>query len=287
MSNAPAHPPEGRGISRRTLIGGLLVATAAVTGTGTAMFMKMNEEESPKPTTPFDPFEPTFGKEGLVTNAFAFVHPDNPHSKRSRDWVTTSGSLFAKDGAGWTGVPDAGNTGPDSARHTESAVFRLVTRRRDFGPVEVSAWVRLEPPVTTRRTPARDWDGGHVWLRYHSPQELYALSFRRRDDVVVIKRKIPGFGPEDEDSGGYATLAEGRHALSYGAWHHVVASAVNLPSGSVRLRLDIDGKTVLTGEDRTPGPLRRPGGVGLRADNTELLFRDFRALPEPSAPTSE
>ncbi|WP_274563512.1 hypothetical protein [Streptomyces spiramyceticus] len=275
--------PLGRRISRRTLVYGLLLAAAAVIGTGTALFIKMNEEGSPKPEAVF---APRFAKEGLVTNAFAFLHPSNPHSRLSRDWITTSGSLFAKNGAGWTGVPDADNTGPSSARHTDSAIFRLVTRRRDFGPITVSMWVRLEPPITTPRTPARDWDGGHIWLRYHSPQELYAISFRRRDGVVVIKRKIPGFGPEDEDSGGYATLADGKYAMSYGTWHHVAASAVNLPSGSVSLRLDIDGKTVLTGKDRTPGPLRRPGGVGLRADNTELFFRDFRATPVHPTPTS-
>jgi hypothetical protein len=287
MSDAPTRReilrPKGRRISRRTLIYGLLLVAAMIIGTGTTLFIKTNEEGSRESAALF---EPRFTKEGLVTNAFAYLHPSNRHSRLSRDWITTSGSLFAKDGAGWTGVPDDEDTGPDSARHTESAVFRLVTRRRDFGPVRVSMWVRLEPPITTQRTPARDWDGGHIWLRYHSPQELYGISFRRRDGIVVIKRKIPGFGPEDEDNGGYATVAEGKHAIAYGTWHHLAASAVNLPSGSVLLRLDIDGKTVLTGEDRNPGPLTRPGRVGLRADNTELFFRNFRATPVQPTPTS-
>ncbi|MFF4249919.1 hypothetical protein ACFY1L_01760 [Streptomyces sp. NPDC001663] len=283
MNDEPTHPPKARRISRRRLVYGLILVVAVVIGAGTALFLKSNEEGPSKPAALF---EPTFGKEGLVTNAFAFLYPDNPRAKLSRDWIATSGSLFAKDGAGWTGVPDAEDTGPDSARHTESAIFRLVTRRRDFGAVTVSVWVRLDPPITTPRTPAREWDGGHIWLRYHSPQELYGVSFRRRDGAVVIKRKIPGSGTENEDNGSYATLAESTHAISYGAWHQVEASAVNLPSGSVLLRLEIDGKTVLTGEDHTPGRLTRPGGVGLRADNTELLFRDFRALPVQTTPTS-
>ncbi|MGN9758410.1 hypothetical protein [Streptomyces sp. SD31] len=275
---------KGRRIPRRTRLYGLLLATAVAMGTGTALLMQMGEEEPRAKSAVV--FEPTFGKEGLVTNAFAFLHPKNPDAKLSRDWITTSGSLFAKDGAGWTGVPDAEETGPDSARHTGSAIFRLVTHRRDFGAATVSTWVRLDPPVTTPSTPAREWDGGHIWLRYHSPEELYGLSFRRRDGEVVIKRKIPGHGGGGEDDGRYVTLAEGRHALSYGTWHQVEASAVNLPSGSVRLRLDIDGKTVLTGTDRSPGPLRQPGRVGLRADNTELLFRDFRATPVRPTPTA-
>ncbi len=274
--------PKRRRIPRRARLYGLLLTTAVVIGTGTALLLNMSDEETPKPAALF---EPAFGKDGLVTNAFAFLHPHDPHAKLSPDWITTSGSLFARDGAGWTGVPDGEDTGPDSARHTDSAIFRLVTRRRDFGAATVSTWVRLDPPVTTPRTPAREWDGGHIWLRYHSPQELYGLSFRRRDGEVVIKRKIPGYGG-GEDNGRYVTLAEGRHAISYGTWHQVEASAVNLPSGSVLLTLDIDGKRVLTGKDRTPGPLRRPGGVGLRADNTELLFRDFRATPVHPTPTS-
>ncbi|MDH6515078.1 hypothetical protein M2164_001558 [Streptomyces sp. SAI-208] len=291
MSDEPrsALRTEGRRASRRTLVFVLLLATAAFIGTGTALVMRMTGETPRKPAVDaepgFAPFEPRFAKGGLVTNEFAYLHPRNRQARASRDWIATSGSLFAKDGAGWTGVPDVGDTGADSARHTDSAVFRLVSRRRDFGPVTVSVRSRLEPPVTTPKTPARDWDGGHIWLRYHSPDELYAISFRRRDGAVVIKRKIPGWGPEDEDTGGYATLAEGRHAISYDTWHRVSASAVNLDSGSVRLRLDIDGKTVLTAEDRTPGPLRRPGGVGLRADNTELLFAGFHAMQAP-APTS-
>lgn len=266
--------------SRRALVYGLLLATAVAIGTGTALFMSTTDDEPPKPK---GVFEPRFAKEGLVTNAFAFLHPNDPDAKLSRDWITTSGSLFAKDGAGWTGVPDAEDTGPDSARHTDSAVFRLVTRRRDFGAVTVSMRVRLDPPITTPSTPAREWDGGHIWLRYHSPQELYGLSFRRRDGEVVIKRKIPGYGA-GEDNGRYVTLAEGKHAISYGTWHQVEARAVNLPSGSVLLRLSIDGRPVLTGEDRSPGALRRPGGVGVRADNSELLFREFRATPVHSAP---
>ena len=227
------------------------------------------------------PFTPVFTGAGLVTNEYAFRHPNAADARRSADWVVTSGSLFAVDGEGWTGASDTGFTGADSARTTDSAVFRLVSRRRDFGAVSVTTWVRLKPPVTTARTPAQDWDGGHLWLRYHGPEELYALSFRRRDGSVVIKRKVPAHDAQAVDGGDYATLAEARHAFPYGGWHKVTASAVNYPGG-VRLALEIDDRPVLATTDRTPGPLTRPGGVGIRADNTELFFRDFHAGPTAS-----
>ncbi|MEU2334024.1 hypothetical protein ABZ770_07645 [Streptomyces sp. NPDC006654] len=224
----------------------------------------------------FPDFRPRFGADGLVTNEWASRNPHGQGAHDSSDWVATSGSLFARDGLGWTGRPDAGATGPDSATADDSAVFRLVSRRRDFGAVAVSFKVRLLPPITTARTPKQDWDGAHVWLRYHSPQELYALSFRRRDGSVVIKRKVPSHDAASVDGGDYATVAEGRHAIGYGDWHRIEASAVNASSG-VRLRLAVDGTEVLHTVDRTPGPLTTPGGVGLRVDNSEMWFGDFRA----------
>jgi hypothetical protein len=109
---------------------------------------------------------------------------------------------------------------------------------------------------------------------------LYALSFRRRDGVIVIKRKIPAKDASAANGGDHATLAQGRHAFTYGSWHQLAASAVNTPSGRVLLRLDVDGQTLLTAEDRTPGRLLAPGGVGLRGDNSEMYFRDFAAAPQ-------
>lgn len=225
---------------------------------------------------PFPEFRPRFGADGLVTNEWAFRNPHRPKAHESSDWVATSGSLFARGGLGWTGRPDTGETGPDSDTADDSAVFRLVSRRRDFGPVAVSFLVRLQPPITTARTPQKDWDGAHIWLRYHSPQESYALSFRRRDGAVVIKRKVPSHDASAVEGGDYTTVAEGRHAISYGDWHRVEAHAVNTFSG-VRLRLMINGKEVLHTVDDTPGPLTTPGGVGLRVDNSELWFGDFLA----------
>ncbi|MGW2426120.1 hypothetical protein ACWC0C_44135 [Streptomyces sp. NPDC001709] len=263
---------EARGPSRRAVLGGLLLgAAAAGAAAGTAAELLTG----PKPARSF---RARFPADGLVTNEYAYRNPHDPLARTSPDWSVTSGSLFARDGDGWTGPPDVGDTGPDSTRHTDSAVFRLVTHRRDFGAVKVRTTVCPAPPATTERTPAQDWDGGHIWLRCHGPEELYALSFRRRDGLVVIKRKVTAKDASAVDGGGYATVAERRHTFPYCTWHRVTAGAVNTPSGTVLLRLDIDGQTVLAAEDRTPGPLLTPGGVGLRADNTELLFRDFTAL---------
>ncbi|MFD5815539.1 hypothetical protein [Streptomyces sp. NPDC127038] len=257
------------GLTRRQLIwfGAAAGLGAAVAGVGT--WERYGNDAFPD-------FWPRFGADGLVTNEWAFRHPHGSGAHRSADWVATSGSLFASGGLGWTGRPDAGKTGPHSQTADDSAVFRLVSRRRDFGPVRVSFQIRIQPPITTARTPPEAWDGAHVWLRYHSPQELYALSFRRRDGTVAIKRKVPSHDSSAVEGGDYATIAEGSHGISYGDWHRVEAQAVNTFSG-VRLRLVINGKEVLHTVDDAPGPLATPGGVGLRADNSELWFGDFSA----------
>lgn len=270
---AGPEPGPAGGISRRLLFGVGSGVVLAAAGAAAVLETRGGGGEPALPASP--PFAARFGRSGLVTNEYAYRSPHAPDAVNDPDWSVTSGSLFAKDGDGWTGRPDGGETGADSARFTDSAVFRMVTRRRDFGDVEVRCAVRVGRPVTTARTPLQDYDGGHVWLRYHSPEELYALSFRRRDGQVVIKRKVPAHDAAAANGGDYATLAEAAHGFAYDTWHHIRASVENRSSGAVRLRLEIDGRTVLTADDHTPGPLRPPGGVGLRADNCELTFRDF------------
>ncbi|MFH9617450.1 hypothetical protein [Streptomyces pratensis] len=234
--------------------------------------------EPPVPAgDPEAPFLPQFPMEGLVTDEYAYRHPESGDARLSHDWVVTSGSLFAQWAIGWTGVPDGDAPGPGPGPHTGSSVFRLVTRRRDFGDSTVRCRVFLKPPGATGRTPARDWDGGHLWLRYRSAQELYALSFRRRDGTVVLKRKHPTPGRPVGEEGVYTTLATADHALDYGRWHQVAASASRCRGDGVRIVLTLDGRTVLDTEDRTPGRLTAAGGVGLRGDNTEMAFFGFTA----------
>ena len=60
----------------------------------------------------------------------------------------------------------AGPGVPDDA--TGSAVFRMVSVERDFNDVDVSVTLRVDELVTTGRTPAQDYDGAHIWVRYES-----------------------------------------------------------------------------------------------------------------------
>ncbi|MCQ4211416.1 hypothetical protein [Streptomyces longispororuber] len=219
-------------------------------------------------------FRPRFPQQGLVTNEFAYWHPNRAHVRHSPDWTMTSGSLFGKDGAGWTGVPDGNGPDARSATGTDSAVFRLASRRRDFGQTTVRLRLRVQRMVTTGRTPSQPFDGVHIWLRFHSEQETYAVSVARRDGEVAVKRKTRG---GTSNGGTYVTLAHAHAPAPPGSWRPVSTSARTLADGRVRLTLDLAGRRVLDVVDDEPGELARPGAVGIRGDNTEFLFGGFVA----------
>ncbi|MEU5183383.1 hypothetical protein [Streptomyces longwoodensis] len=282
------------GLPRRGLVtGGLAAALSTVgllprsTGTDTAGRTGAVRDDIPparhasRPLPGTRPFVPLFPHRGLVTNEYAYRHPGAADARTSRDWTVTSGSLLSRWGCGWSGVPDGDTPDPASRLHTGSAVLRAVSGRRDFGDVTLLSRFFLRPPGETPRTPATAWDGGHLWLRYRSAQELYALSFCRRDGTVALKRKAPPAGAAAGTEGLYTTLAQARAPLRHDTWHQVVAQAVTTAAGSVLLRLQVDGRTVVRAEDTAPGALSGPGGVGVRGDNTELYFHGFAAVPSP------
>src|SRR5258708_39144373 len=76
--------------------------------------------------------------DGLITNEYAFWNSSDPKAVQSPPWQMDSGSFFAKDQAGWTGLPDDKTPDATSSKGTNSAVFRLTTRGSDFGDVAVS-----------------------------------------------------------------------------------------------------------------------------------------------------
>jgi len=153
--------------------------------------------------------------DGLVTNEWAFWNRDDPRGARIANWELDSGSLFARHGRGWTGIPDSRAPDPRSSSGNHSAVFRLDTRRRDFGDVEVSFELLDHGLSSTAATPAVAWDGVHVWLRYQSEYQLYYASINRRDDTSVIKKKVPGGA---SNGGTYYELGPAvAHKVPYGS----------------------------------------------------------------------
>lgn len=219
--------------------------------------------------------------DGLLTNEYAHRHPEDLLAKRSPLWEMTSGSLFAKNNEGWTGVPDGGDTKRFSDKATNSAVFRMVTKQADFENVLVEFELCNEGLAFSSKTPKVAWDGVHIFLRYQSQYCLYYASVNRRDNMVIIKKKVPG---GVSNGGTYYNLSNyNSYPVPYGKWQHVGASVRNNGDGSVTIELYAGGKLIAVATDSGKGgePIRSPGKVGIRGDNAELSFKDFKVSSLP------
>ena len=216
-------------------------------------------------------------RDRLVTDEHAYRDRGVP---RSAIWTQTSGSLFVKDGHGWTGEPDGGSRDKRTPHATGSAIFRLVSKRHDVGNAEVAFRLNILKLVTSVRTPdERNFDGVHVMLRYATPQQLYAASVSRRDGSILIRKKIPG-GPDPANGGTWMDVGQrATLPIAFGTWRDVVVRVRNQPDGSVTFRIVVDGTTIATARDDGVGglpPYTQPGRMGFRMDNADVLFDDVR-----------
>lgn len=228
----------------------------------------------------------------LVTNEYAYWNPLRTNAVRSVDWELTSGSLFASSGYGWTGKVDRVSPGPTSSAGTNSAVFRLNTRRHDFSDVVVRFSAKIVRMASNSATFPVAWDGIHIWLRYQSQYHLYYASVARRDGVVLIKKKCPG---GVFNNGTYYTISPEvkGYPIALGQWRNVAATVANRADGSVRITLLVNGSYIVGANDKGVGcpPIRAPGAVGIRGDNAEFLFTRFAvsrletATPTTRSPT--
>jgi hypothetical protein len=218
------------------------------------------------------------GPTGVVTSERAYWDSTNPY--RQRTWEMTSGCLFRTKGHATTSPHiDSGSPDVKCSKHTDNADFRLNTVNRSYGNVNVRLKLNVVRQTSTPKTPPVAWDGVHIFLRYQSQFELYYASTSRRDGRVAIKKKCRG-GPSN--GGTYYTLAQRRgYPIRIGKIEVVGATVRTNADGSVTILLlrSVNGSLtpVLRATDRGVGcaPLRRPGAVGLRGDNTEFRFDDF------------
>jgi hypothetical protein len=214
--------------------------------------------------------------DGLITNETAHWSPTNPSAVYSPIWDQTSGTFYAQGNQGWTGMPDSQNN---------SAVFRVTTQRADFRDVSVSFSLLNQGLTTTARTPAVAWDGLHIFLRYQTEAHLYYASLNRRDNTVIIKKKIPG-GPSN--GGTYYNLSPAiPFNVPYNAWQSVKATVKTNPNQSVTIQLFQQGQLLASATDTGAiggPPITAAGRVGIRGDNANLKFDNFLVQSLDSPP---
>lgn len=237
------------------------------------------EEPAPAPNPGSALFREEFDyPDGLITNEYSTWNPSHADASLSSTWEMTSGSLFAQNGSGWTGKPDGcSSSSPASEPCTASDVFRLNTKRHDFGNVTVSLDLRNNSLTSSSRTPEEAWDGIHVWLHYQSEYKLYYASFNRRDGHIVIKKKCEG---GSENGGTYYELGSGEASgfpIPFGTWQHLAASIQDNPDGSVTITMFRNGAKILSATDSGTGcaPIAAAGSVGVRGDNADFNIDNF------------
>lgn len=214
---------------------------------------------------------------GLLTNDYAYWSATDPRSLGSQVWDVTSGSLFAHDGNGYTGVPDDRPADATSRSGTHSAIFRLTTRDRSFRNVSVQTRLKVRRLSSTRSTPRVDWDGVHLFLHYKSQYRLYYASIARRDGRVVIKKKCPG-GPSNHGTYYELTDEQAGYPIAFGSWRSAGTTIRDNADGSVTITLTVDGRAAAEATDRGVGcaPITGGGAVGIRGDNAEFEFADYQ-----------
>jgi len=224
----------------------------------------------------YDPFTVS---NRLLTNEYAYWNSYSTTAKRDPYWEMTSGSLFALNDAGWTGTISHCSPNATSSNCTDSAVFRLNTKNFNYGNVNVGFHLLQIGLGSTSYTPPVAWDGVHIFLRYQSEYNLYYASVNRRDGSVVIKKKCKG---GSTNGGTYYTLASrSGYPIPFGVWQSVSASAINLSSSAVNLRLYRNGVQLLSVNDY--GKVGCPaivhaGATGIRGDNDNFLFDNFTVV---------
>jgi hypothetical protein len=219
------------------------------------------------------------GPDGLITNSYAFWNKWDDRAIRSSIWETETASLFRKDGAGWTGVPDDVDVDRTSSNGTGAEIFRMWTQRGDFGDVQVD--MDLLNEGYTDGSPgweAHSWDGVKIWLRRQGGSSadtmFYTAEVNRRQGNVIVQKKC-----SEDDYAFLGQTSTSSTALNarIGQWERVGGTARNNPDGSVTIQVIRDGRVALTVTDRGDvcAPLTAPGKVGIRADNAQFRVDNF------------
>lgn len=230
-----------------------------------------------------DSFPSANGVNSLITNSYAFNQPEGVQSPH---WETNSGSLFWQSGTGWSGRPSSSCTPDvDSIPCTNSGIFRLRTKRTDFGDVRVDTDLRVNAMTDLVSKTTSVGEGVQLWLRYQADRpggplgtDLYKFETNRRDGNVTIKKKCFDTGSSTNDGVYYELARSGGHPIPLGRWQKIGASAKNNTGGSVTLKLYREGVQLLEATDRGTGcaPLRGAGRVGVRGDDADFNLDNFR-----------
>ena len=284
LSASPKHTRRGRASVFAATLATLLlggVAPSAAFAAGPLDVLRFLSPPSPSPqpsSSPAPLFSDAFsGPDGVITNHYAYWTGDS-RAHRSSDWEAESGCFLRRGNTGWTGIPTGGVPNRDCTDRTGSNVFRVFTKRSDFRDVAVTMDLRNNGfTAGTPTRPAVSWDGVKLFLRRQDGTYLYSAEVNRRQGNLMIQKKCPG---GSVSGGTYHVLGQtrtGSHPSDVGSWERVGGTVRTNADGSVTLQVIRAGSVTLESTDRGAGcpPIRAPGQVGIRGDNTNFNVDNF------------
>lgn len=244
--------------------------------------LPLAEPTTPVPKTLF--FDALSSPDGIVTNEYSHYNSTGLCPHTSAVWEMTSGTLLIKNGAGYSGVPtDEATAVCESSQQTDSATFRLNTKANNFRNVKLSVdYQAVKHGGASVATST--YDGMHIWVGYQNEYALYAVSVFRWDGVVVIKKKVPvqvANCTDVSNDGCYynlsSSLKQPATVFAANVWHHADIDYSADDNGYTTINLVIDGRQITKVVDKNNhGPAYPSGAVGVRGDNTEFYFKNFK-----------
>ena len=151
--------------------------------------------------------------DGIMTNEYALHHPTEPGIHTTPHWDATSGTIYTRQGKGYSGIPDRATQATiDSSRGNNSARLRVITKPTDF--LNVSVRFRFTNIQLVTAMGIRDWDGFHIALRRQDEDNVYYADVNRRDNKVLVKRKQ---GPNNYDELPCVGQFAGAFGVAHGA----------------------------------------------------------------------
>lgn len=201
----------------------------------------------------------------LLTNEYAYWNKTAPDAKINSRWWVTSGTLYAKDGQGYSGVPDKTASAlmdATSSKGNNSSALRFFSKE-PFGDTTLSfnyTLLGLSSALT-----AQSYDGIHVFIRRKDENNTYYISVSRRDQTIVIKKKLAGT---------YYDLTEYKQSYTPIGKAQFVKITCTTDSKGVTITLYINGTPRLTCLDSKD--IFTVGSVGFRGDNAEFLLDDIK-----------
>jgi len=242
------------------------------------------------------PFHYAFKNDGVTPERHPMEKSSSPYW-----WVNSGAYMYLKNGEGMTVQGELPALDPrrisyakedpietDGGYHPQN-IFRLIFRT-SWGNIRQEMYVRANAYNLSASPERAASNGMLLFSRYSDAGDLYYAGVRV-DGAAIIKKKIGGtYHTMREVRGYFPGAAYDRttnpNLLPIGTWIGLRTETVDLPGGSVSLKLFTDvgrtGAWKLAAEAIDDGvtyggpALTQPGRTGLRTDFMDASFDDYR-----------